>query len=195
MEEWAGWKARPAAHFQTFADKKAMDDWGQAHYAAWGQALTTAERDAVAYYTGNNFLHWNKFLRGAGASRPEYARHGPPLDRALDAHPAPDAFVAWRGMDIGFLGIRRDQLRPGMDIPDAAYTSTTLDKGRVFGGELFEVRIPKGTPGAWLNRAGRASNNPGEREFLLSREVDRMRVVEVLPDRVVVEPVFKKGSP
>ena len=96
-------------------------------------------------------------------------------------------------MDIGFLGIRRDQLRPGMDIPDAAYTSTTLDKGQVFGGELFEVRIPKGTPGAWLNRRRPGVNNPGEREFLLSREVDRMRVVEVLPDRVRHEAGLQEG--
>jgi ADP-ribosyltransferase exoenzyme len=78
----------------------------------------------------------------------------------------------------------REDLRPGMDIPDKGYTSTSPDQHVWSGSSKWEIRVKKGTPGAWVQPI---SSHPSEKEFILGRDVDTFRIVEVKPDTIVVE--------
>ena len=71
-----------------------------------------------------------------------------------------------------------------MDLADKGYTSTSPVEGKAWSGEKWEIRVKKGTPGAWVDPI---SSSPGEKEFLLGRDVDTYRIVKVKSDRIVVE--------
>jgi hypothetical protein len=181
------WKPAPADSFQDVSpDLKA---WGERHYRAWMDSLSREERDAISSYTGSGYRRLNEYLRGQTTSPPGNASIVPFLDKALNARPVPEDIVVYRGMDMDAvyrkMGIRgREDLRPGMDVEDKGYTSTSPAFGGAWAGEKLEIRVKKGLPGAWVDPI---SSTKGELEFILGRDVDTLRVVEVRRDRIVVE--------
>ena len=182
------WKPAPAENFRSIpADE--LHKWGEEHYKEWRENLSPPEKAAVKSYTGSGYRKLNQYLRGASPGPPDNAGIVPDLDRALEAKPVPHDLIVYRGTYLGDVlkgtGLSsRDQLKPGMDLPDAGYTSTSPVFGSAWSGEKFEIRVAKGTPGAWVDPI---STHKGEKEFLLGRDVDTFRIVEVKLDRIVVE--------
>jgi hypothetical protein len=97
--------------------------------------------------------------------------------------------VTYRGLDIegiyrkmGISG--RSDLRVGMDLMAPAFKSTSPQRGKAWHGEKWEIRVSKGLAGAW---AAPTSSHPSEEEFILGRDVDTFRIVEIHSDRIVVQ--------
>lgn len=82
-----------------------------------------------------------------------------------------------------------------MMLTDTGFTSTTVAPPKTFDSHTFEIRLPKGTPGAFLDVVpGTLASSAEDAEFLVARSVNRFRVVEVKPDRIVLE-AMKPGQP
>ncbi len=186
------WTPKPATDFKDVSPD--LINWGKRNYEQWGKDLTPKEKAAVKSYTGSGYRELNKYLRGQTKTKPGNAGIVPDLDKALAKHPTPEGIVVYRGFHLTAalndpawqaLGIRsRADLKPGMDLTDTGYTSTSPAKWKAWSGEKLEIRVPKATPGAWVDIV---SSNSGELEFLLGREVDTLRIVEVHSDKIVVE--------
>jgi ADP-ribosyltransferase exoenzyme len=129
--------------------------------------LPAAQRNAVQRYTGDSFLDTNKRLRAGDASDPEFAR----IDKAMQ--PLPEDLMVTRHVQPEAFGLNAGNLDhiqnlTGYTIADKAYASTSIGDpyGGGLGGVTMHIVAPKGTPAVLT--AG-LSNNPHEREILLSR--------------------------
>lgn len=205
MEKWAeraraaaakaaapvgGWTPSPASDFRTFKDFEEARKWAEAAFAPAASGMDQRDKSAFLRYSGSDYRELNAYLR-SGAKKPDPGldRFAADLDAAFAKAALPEGAVVWRGTDLRSAGFDRASLAPGQVIPDRGYTSTTIKKGSAFGGDKLEVRLPKGTPCYYLN-ASQSSKFAREHEVLVDRKVDQFRVVEVLPDRIVVEAVL-----
>jgi ADP-ribosyltransferase exoenzyme/Phage Mu protein F like protein len=188
------WKPSPESEFFRPSSTREAEEWADKHYKEWGNSLTQEEKSAIHTYTGSGYGSINSYLRSKDTSSSWVEPVIQALDSALDKKLTPAGLVAFRQYNISVHGRSREQLRPGMDLDDAGFTSTTLVPGGMWHGDLLEVRIPKGTPGGWMNAAGSHSSHSNEKEFLLSRKVDKLRIVEVKHDRIIVEAVLPKKA-
>lgn len=117
------------------------------------------------------------------------------LDAALAKHPLPEPVTVVRSVDLMSAGIDRSQLKPGAMIIDKGYTSTSLDPNKAWVGQRLEIRLPAGTPAAYVNYVG--EGNTTELELLVGREVEQYRIVEVRNDlyrTVVLEAILPAGG-
>lgn len=204
MRDWATakppklgkFRPTPADQFRAFSDPAEMTEWSKKHYAAWAKNLTDDQVAALRYYTGSGYSRLNAWLRGTGSADPNFEQVRDNLDAALAAARSPEGIVGYRGMSLSAVGLSRHTLQPGMVIPDEGYTSTSLSRSGSFSGDKFEVRIPKGLSGVFVNAAKSrgGSQHPSELEFLLGRDVCKFVVVEVKPDIIVVEAVPCKAD-
>ena len=129
-------------------------EWGKKHYEAWGKSLDYHENDAIAQYTGNGYVEINRWLRDPGSPSPSarVERVAGTLEKILDRQPAPEGVIAYRQYSLSDQGLARHDIKPGMDLGDAGFTSTTLKPGGVWHGDLLEVRTPKGASAHGLMR-------------------------------------------
>lgn len=174
-----------------------MEEWGLKQSEAWYQSLDHGEKEALRVYAASNYTWMNALLRGDMAAynslRPStlddaYARKL--VERAASALAkgrTDSAVVAYRGIqDFGTIGGRATlaDFKPGDAIPVKAFDSTTLSKEKaqffsdpssVGGGPsnfpnrvVFQVNMPAGSTGAYLNAAGEyeLTEYQDEREFL-----------------------------
>jgi len=151
---------------------KKIDDpteWGDKHFANWRRDLPAHEREAVDYYLTEGFEDINKYLRFGGVDE----ALGDIVKRVDDALGViPENIVVYRGTPV------RGGMKVGLKIPGSkGFTSTSLDEvaaATQFAdpkkGALFEMRIPKGTKGAYI-KPGKAHGMAlgGESEVLLGR--------------------------
>jgi len=170
------------------------DRWGSDNYTEWGKSLSSDERAAIRDYTKDGYRDINEAAR-KGQITPSLRKTVDDLDAALARHPAPENIIVYRNLDLKDLNIDRASLVVGDEITDRGFTSTTLRPDLDFGGaDRLEIRIAKGTPGAWLNAAGDASTAKREQEFLLPRCIDTFNIVELREDTIVVE-AYSSGNP
>ncbi len=196
-----GWKPSPASRFRKTTSKDERLAWIDQHYgdgktSQWWKSLSAVEKAAVKDYSGPGYHDYNDWLRGKLKTKPhKIDERIANLDSALAKITLPEDFVVWRGISwpkpvYDALGIQdRDGLRVGMDIMDVSYSSASPNIDKAWSGLKIEVRLPKGSTGAYI---GRNSENPGEEEYLIGREWDTWRIVEITPDWVVVEALRSK---
>lgn len=129
--------------------------------------LHASQRDAVNRYSGDTFFDLNKQLRAGDTSHPDIAR----IDKAMQ--PLHEDLMVNRHVGLEAFGLNTgnaDHLENlvGRKLVDRAYASTSIGTpyGGGLGGVTMHIVTPKGTPAVL---AGSISNNPAEREVLLSR--------------------------
>lgn len=186
-----GWKPADPERFRKIAPDD-VPAWGAATYDKWAKGITSDEREAVKSYTASNYIPMNDYLRGIKPDRPASADAFPALDRALEKGAPLEDLTVYRGFrlekykeDPAALPVNSiEDFRPGMILTDKGYTSTSPNIDKAWGGVKVEIRVKKGTPGAYVDKV---SSHRGEQEFLLSRTVERFIILEVRQDRLVVE--------
>jgi hypothetical protein len=184
-----GWTPLADDAVKRFGSVAEMEDWGRKNYGDWARGLTQAQKDAVRYYTGSGYGQMNPHLWD-GRYRPEQSprdsleRQIRDLDAALRDARLPEAIEVRRGVsDLKAMDIDAGKLEYGSVIEAASFWSTTLKQaGAGFGGgsrgAYFIIRLPKGSPGAYLNSTGSYSAYPNEREFLVPPYA-QFRVIKV----------------
>lgn len=184
------WKPSAESRFKRFEDGHQSQLWGDKHFGeAWRDSLTADEREAIRRYTTEDYRALNEHLRGIAPAPKLAAELLPGLDSALAKSRCPQGIVATRFAKLWAMDLKREDLKPGMDITDAGFASMSIRPDFTWEGvtDRFEVRIPKGTRGAYVNSV---SHQPLEQEFLPARG-QTFRVVEVTDDLVIVEIVPK----
>jgi hypothetical protein len=187
-----------SATTRTFASSRDADAWGTENYSKWAKGLNQSQRNAIEDYRHDAWKELNEGLRsekGLGGLTPSLRRMAKHLDAALAKHPLPEAVTVVRSIDLKSAGIAPDQLVPGRQILDKGYTSTSLDPHKAWVGQRLEIRLPKGTPAAYVNIVG--EGNKGEFELLVSRDVEQYRVVGVKDDShrtVVLEAILPSAE-
>lgn len=168
--------AVPAQRMTAVKPKQMEADWS-AHHAT----LSDGQRKAVRDYTTSDYFAINEALRG---NQPKTAKERKAVAAATEAissamAPAPRDTLAYRGTHTSSLGLPKqptvDQMRSlvGKTLVNDAFTSTSVDKGEIFAGNLeLEIEVPRGTRSLYLGDAARV---PTERELLLDKGA-RMRV-------------------
>jgi hypothetical protein len=175
-----GWAPRPASEFRNL---RATDghEWARKEYEKWVASLTPDEAKAIRSYTGSGYRTINKHLRSNAVSRPSSIEKAiRDLDSALDKGRLQEGVVLFRGTKLENFGINPNTLRFGDVIPDTAFTSTAVTPGSAWNGTKMEIRVPKGTPAAYvdLQHQGQyVTANPGEREMIVGRTASELRVV------------------
>lgn len=163
-------------HF-GFGQGDEADAWGREQYRAWGESLTKPERDALWDYQLSGHEDLNRALRDGKPLSEAETKLLAGLDSALGKTEAPTDLVAYRGLiDPSKIFGKPPEKAVGTTFEDRGFVSTTLDPNmtRDFGaaddGAFLEVRIPQGSPAAYLNaNPGGAAGQDIERELLLGR--------------------------
>jgi hypothetical protein len=174
------WKPSPGERFRSFDDDEdAIERWGQGNYFGWNSSLSRAEREAIAYYSGDGFKYVNKFFREGRSFSQKDKDAAANVEAALKKGQLPEPIVVRRAMFLSDAGIDPKSLRQGDVLPITnAPVSTTLLPNATFQGDRLEIRLPEGTRGAYLNAIGPDSKNSHEREFLVAPNSGTLRYVE-----------------
>lgn len=183
------WKPTPEAQFKTFANFDETKKWAQGVFGPAAQQMTSTDINTMKKWSGSYYGPLNSYLRGGKGGNKAYEAFAKKLDSALSKGKLPEGITVWRGMGLQAAGINRSTLKPGDDLTDIGFTATTIRKGKAFSGDKIEIRLPAGTPGFYLN-AARASGIPDEEELLLPRSVNRFRIIEVTPDKIICEAIL-----
>ncbi len=182
------WTPRPAADFKPL-EKASIAAWGEQHYGDL-KNFDKPIKDALLYYTGSGANYMNKQLREGQAvifrtygdyhvkKIEEYIGQ---LDKLVAAKPVPQDMMVYRGQKFGtqFNMPELADLKPGDVLPNKGYTSTSTNVSSRFDGTRMDIRVPKGTLGAYTNAAGEQFNmHPDEKELLLARDTT-FRIVSI----------------
>lgn len=178
-----------------FADLESLDNAFVKREAAWLDALTQAEKDAVYQYTDATTLSTavNNAYRNRATLNADEQRFSDALSSALQKWGQADTMVVYRGTNGGeFAGVDVSQL-VGTVLKDQGFISTSLLKDSAFERRYeYEITIHQGTTGAAIRTISRYSN---EQEFLLDHTMS-LRITEVVQDgelyRIKAE-VIKSG--
>lgn len=140
------------------------------HRSDYTKILTSDEKSAAEYYSGSAYTSINSHLRADKPPTPKMKA----LDAAIAKAPAPRDIIVNRGMSGSKAKEIFANLKPGDQIHEKAYWSTSAGGSSAFGGEIeVKITVPKGYPIAPI-----PSKHPGEREYLLRRN-SRMQVTKV----------------
>lgn len=156
----------------------------EADWKDHNDSLTKEQQDAVHEYTTSGYFAINNALKG---TPPKTARERKAVEKATglirsSMAPAPRATKVFRGTNTASVGLSKNptlaemQALVGKTLVNDAFTSTSVDAGEIFGGNLeFDIDMPEGTPSLWLNGNSRL---PDEHEVLLDAG-SRMQVLSV----------------
>lgn len=198
--EGAGGEALPArkpVEYKPIPDPagKGGEDWGKANWDEWAKTLSSKDRQAVLHYTRTGYKDINGYLRSPPANPTKFDHfakmEADKLDKVFEAAPGvPSDVLLYRGFGLDALGLKYDDVKPGLVLRDPGFTSTSIDEDTIgtFGGGnkvRAEIRVAKGTKAVWINSVG--GSKPHERELLLDRKVDEFHVIETHPDRIIFE--------
>lgn len=142
----------------------------------WVHKLSYDEQQAIDDYTDTFYTRINKYLRGLDVSeyfdeyytKDDLVKSIKNLDSALGKFRLEENITFYRGVSYEEL----EFLKKSNEIKN--FVSLTTDKDTIAkffiedygGGEIIKFNLKKGTKGAYV---GTNSANPGEREFILSR--------------------------
>jgi hypothetical protein len=173
------WQPTPAGEFRQFATVSEMEAWGKAAYGEWAAGLSPDEHAALRSYTGPGYRAMNAALRGGEPPKGAIAAKISALTAALNRGKLEEGIVVRRGIgSLGDMGLDPATLRVGDPVVMKGFVSTTTKPAATFGsGAKLEIRLPAGTPGAYVNASPADSTHPEEREFLLPPGVKTFRVV------------------
>ena len=187
------WKPSPAERFKTFSSTSTADAWGKEHYQNWKRGLTVEEKEAIQKYK-NSSSSINRECRSSSSRESgSHAAEIAALDRAFAKQPLKEAVTVIRHFDLASVGLTYERVRPGMDIMDAGYVSTSLNPNHSWSGHRFEIRVPAGTHAGYVQIA--TGSHQSEYELTLGRNAERFRVVEMKRDEkrtIVLELVPNK---
>lgn len=148
--------------------------WANKHWST--DRWTNDQRIALRTYTGNMYRTWNTYLREHNGDPGPYAAMIREMDAAMPVQPIPEDVILNRGtgMDsftvngerFGYSSAHRLTELVGTVQMDHAYMSTSVGKTAAFGGVQIKLRVPAGTPGAFVDAF---SQHHGERELVLPR--------------------------
>lgn len=140
------------------------------HRSQYTAILSADEKSAALVYSGSAYSSINKHLRSDKPPTPQMKN----LDAAIAKSPAPRDMIVNRGMSGEKAKELFGSLKPGDQIHEKAYWSTSAGGNSAFGGDVeVKITVPKGYPVAPI-----PSHHPGEREYLLRRN-SRMQVTKV----------------
>ena len=150
--------------YRQFANLSEADAWTNQHYGDFGRKLTEAQRNAVEDYRQNEFLPINKALRQGGVESlsPSQQATVKRLDAVLEKRPLPEGITVQRMIDFQAAGINPAELRPGAEIVDRGFVSTSINPKYATIGQRLEIRVPKGTPAAFSAASARAKRPSGK---------------------------------
>lgn len=148
--------------------------WANRHWSK--DRWTNDQRIALQTYTGNMYQTWNTYLRTHDGDPGPYAAMMREMDDAMPVQPVPEDVIVNRGtgMDsftvngerFGYGSANRMEELVGTVQMDYAYMSTSVGKTAAFGGVQIKLRVPAGTPAAFVDQF---SHHQGERELVLPR--------------------------
>lgn len=185
--------------YKEFKSKKDMDKWGKENFTKWKDGLDQAEKKALLQYAGPMFFDSNSALR-SGESVPEKWKESvEALDRAIDKSTIPEDIVSYRGLWLDGKEQSKkfiEKFVPGAVLSDPGFMSTSINReiASDFGGEqlgsgiVIELRIPKGTKGAYMDVLPENAKHFKQNEVLLGRGT-KFKVVSVEKGKAVVEVV------
>jgi SPP1 gp7 family putative phage head morphogenesis protein len=136
----------------------------------WVNSLTNDENTAMIHYTGNDYKDMNNLLFGFPLNKPhrkkEYEKYIDGLDRALLKYPLENNIVIYRGDNPR----NYEGWKVGGEYTITGYQSGAVIKGSAWTqkGMVITIRVPKGTPGAYIDGHG---SYPNEEEYLLGRNL------------------------
>ena len=143
-------------------------------WAAHNDTLSKAQRDAVHEYTTSGYFQINNALKSQDAKLTREQKAAIARAETIQSAmaPAPRSSKLFRGTNTASVGLSAKptlaemQALVGKDLVNDAFTSTSVDAGEIFGGNLeFEIDMPEGTPSLWLDGNARV---PSEQEVLLA---------------------------
>jgi 2'-5' RNA ligase len=155
-------------------------------HTAWAKSLTTEERQAIGAYAYLEYGSMNAHLRGGGGVS-SGGRLLPHVDRAIGRARVPFDVTTYRGARAdGLIDPEKFDRNPaafiGKTFTDKGFGSTSLnrqtgessarrDEDTHKPGVLYEIRVPKGARGAFidLKRDGILESAGDENELLLHR--------------------------
>jgi hypothetical protein len=150
-------------------------DWGT-EYNDIRKNWDSTQVGAAYTYTGYEYKAINNYLRGSSAELPEHLRETiEGLDSLFESEAGKmhKAVKVVRGVstDHPIVAAYRDsKLKPGMIFEDAAYQSTTIKRGGVWGDLQMHIAVPKGAEAVYLGPPPDSfSKYEEEREVLLNR--------------------------
>jgi hypothetical protein len=159
----------------TSADRKAMADWGEAHWEQWKDGLTPEDRKALKYYKGSGYRDVNEHLRFGNAPAVGKAKMDEFLariDESLNRAATPEELVLWRGVSgKSKMGLADPANQIGEKFGDKGYVSISQNRESAenftHGPDpaMFRIRVPKGTPAGYLELL----TQMGEYELLFHR--------------------------
>jgi len=175
--------ASSSKSFKRFTSEHEAQRWGAEHYGRWGEEVPQEQVEAISDYLGVFYRTINDYFRLDEDFLSERNRARVALlDKATHAVVTPEPIVVTRWSDPRDMGFKAG-FKPGMEIIDKGYISTSLDPEyeHIRGDQRFEIRLPKGTPAAYIPAA--IPRTQGESELLLARDVDHFQVIEIRDDK------------
>lgn len=131
------------------------------HRKIYTASLTGDQKKAALKYSGSAYSQINTNLRQDGAPDAT-VKH---LDAAIAKAGAPRDMLVHRGVSGPFARKLYAGLKPGDEIVEKAYSSTSAGGTSAFGGDVeLHITVPKGYPAAPI-----PSHHENEREYLLRR--------------------------
>ncbi|MEU6353996.1 putative T7SS-secreted protein [Streptomyces sp. NPDC047072] len=159
----------------TFRSNVGAEHYGAKHWNDYAESLPDDLKAAVYDYTGPEHHRINGFLRqgeGSYYDTPAVREHVERLDKALAGNPLPEDVVVSRGTGLEHylekMGSQEPRNMIGEKFTDDAFMSTSLGDP-VFTNKdaVLHLRVPKDTPGLYVEKLGRYGAQ--ERELLLGR--------------------------
>ena len=161
-----------------------IDNWGTDNYKDWVNGLSADEARAIAGYRYGDNRNVNATLRHGADATEETLQHISDMQSALNRSTAVENLVSYRSgylpvvqvgdmvVDKGFMStsLRESQARHFMDL--WGHTAEGIAKS------IYEIRIPEGTPGAFVDNVKSAlvESQGREWEFLLPPGI-KMKVI------------------
>lgn len=182
---------------QVFSSKKEMDKWGKENFSSWEKGLSKEEKKALLQYAGPMFFDTNSSLRSDGSVPEKWKDSVKNLDAAIEKSTIPNDIVAYRGLWLD--GKEQSQkfvekFVPGAILSDPGFMSTSINReiASDFGGEklgsgiVIEIKVPKGSKGAYMDVLPENAKHFKQNELLLPRGA-KFKVVSVEKGKAVVE--------
>ncbi len=168
--------AAPAG--KTFDSPEAAHVWGFKASGDWANGLSKDEFKSVGRYMSHEYREVNSGLRSNNGKPPAAIKESVAnIDRALSRSKVPEDVTVFRGVGADVAA----QMKPGATFKDQGFTSTSLNSavGEHYGTASMEIRVPKGSQGAYVQTLLKNPKNPGTEQELLLPRGQSFKVVRV----------------